>query len=67
MRSSTADIAINLAPPVRMTLDRFVDYIHEDELLEVTPKAQRRRKRLLDPKERKRAQKMADDGSPAGP
>jgi GTP-binding protein len=50
-----------------MTLDRFVDYIHEDELLEVTPKAQRRRKRLLDPKERKRAQKMADDGSPAGP
>ena len=67
MRSSTADIAIKLDAPVQMALDQFLDYINEDELLEVTPKSLRMRKRLLDPNERKRAGwASAEDGSPAG-
>jgi GTP-binding protein len=66
MRSSTADIAIKLDAPVQMALDQFLDYINEDELLEVTPRFLRMRKRLLDPNERKRAGWAAEDGSPAG-
>ena len=55
MRSSTSDIAAKIDVPVKMALDQFMDYINDDELLEVTPESLRIRKRILDYKERKRA------------
>ena len=47
--------AIRLTPPKRLTLEQAIAYIDEDELVEVTPKSIRLRKRFLDPHERKRA------------
>ena len=55
MRSSTSDIAAKIDVPVKMALDQFMDYINDDELLEVTPQSLRIRKKILDFKERKRA------------
>ena len=49
MRSSTSDIAIRLTPPVILSLEQALDFLADDELLEVTPKAWRLRKRLLPP------------------
>ncbi len=57
MRSSSADMAIILTPPKEVTLDFALEYIGEDELLEVTPKSLRIRKRLLDSNDRKRVQR----------
>jgi GTP-binding protein len=59
IRSSTADIAVRLTPPTRMSLEEALDYLAPDELLEVTPKAYRLRKRLLSAEERSRARKAA--------
>ncbi len=63
IRSSTSDIAIKLTPPVILSLEQSLDFLADDELLEVTPKAYRLRKRLLNAddraKERKRAQVQA--------
>ena len=53
-RASGKDDAIRLTPPKRMTLEQAIAYIEDDELVEVTPKAIRMRKRFLDPHERKR-------------
>jgi len=61
MRSSTSEISTKIDPPVQFALDQFLDYINEDELLEVTPKSLRIRKRLLDFKERKRFGREEDD------
>ena len=47
MRASTADIAVKLTPPVRMSLEEALDFIVEDEMVEVTPKNIRLRKRVL--------------------
>ena len=47
VRASTADIAIKLTPPVRMSLEEALDFIAEDEMVEVTPKNIRLRKRVL--------------------
>ena len=47
VRASTADIAIKLTPPVRMSLEEALDFIVEDEVVEVTPKNIRLRKRVL--------------------
>ncbi len=55
MRSSTSDIAAKIDAPASLALDQMMDYINEDELLEVTPTSLRMRKKLLDFKERKRA------------
>jgi GTP-binding protein len=55
MRSSTSDIAAKIDAPALLALDQMMDYINEDELLEVTPTSLRMRKKLLDFKERKRA------------
>ncbi len=55
IRASGKDEAVKLTPPIRMTLEKALAYIDEDELVEVTPKAIRLRKRLLDPNDRKRA------------
>ena len=47
MRASTADIGIKLTPPVRMSLEEALDFIVEDEVVEVTPENIRFRKRVL--------------------
>jgi len=54
MRASTSDIAVRLTPPRQMSLDNCVEYLAEDELLEVTPKSLRLRKKVLDRHGRKR-------------
>ncbi|MBT5874683.1 MAG: translational GTPase TypA, partial [Candidatus Latescibacteria bacterium] len=54
MRSSGADAAINLTPPRPVTLEYAMEYIGEDELVEVTPKYIRLRKKILDASRRKR-------------
>ncbi len=53
--SGGKDDAIRLTPPKRMTLEQAIAYIDDDELVEVTPKSIRLRKRHLDPHERKKA------------
>ncbi|NPA03444.1 MAG: translational GTPase TypA [Epsilonproteobacteria bacterium] len=58
IRASGSDDAIQLTPPRRMNLERALEWIEEDELVEVTPKSIRLRKRYLDPNERKRAKKQ---------
>ncbi|WEF23095.1 translational GTPase TypA [Paracoccus sp. S3-43] len=54
VRASGTDEAVRLTPPVRMSLEEGIAYINDDELVEVTPKNIRLRKRYLDPHERKR-------------
>ena len=54
-RSSGKDDAIRLTPPKKMTLEQAIAYIDDDEMVEVTPKSIRLRKRFLDPHERKKA------------
>lgn len=54
-RSSSADEALRLTPPKIMSLEQALDFIDNDELLEVTPKSLRIRKKILDPTLRKRA------------
>ncbi len=56
-RSSTADKAIQLTPPVTFTLEEALEYIEDDELVEVTPESVRLRKRLLSATDRKKAAK----------
>ena len=55
IRASGKDEAINLTPPVRLTLESAVEFIDDDELLEITPKTIRIRKRHLQEHERRRA------------
>ncbi len=57
IRSSSADDAIRLAPPVLFSLEQAMEYIEEDELVEVTPSAIRMRKKILDRNLRSRAAK----------
>jgi GTP-binding protein len=54
IRTTSKDEAVRLTPPIRMTLEKALAYIEEDELVEVTPKAIRLRKKLLDETDRKR-------------
>ncbi|MHB9002623.1 MAG: translational GTPase TypA [Coriobacteriia bacterium] len=54
MRASSADKGIILAPPLTFTLEEALEYIEDDELVEITPQSIRLRKRLLTEKERKR-------------
>ena len=56
-RSSTADKAIQLTPPITFTLEEALEYIEDDELVEVTPQSIRLRKRLLSATDRKKAAK----------
>ncbi|MCI2240891.1 translational GTPase TypA [Adlercreutzia faecimuris] len=58
-RSSTADKAIQLTPPITFTLEEALEYIEDDELVEVTPQSIRLRKRLLSATDRKKAAKRA--------
>ncbi|MEX1158231.1 MAG: translational GTPase TypA [Thermomicrobiales bacterium] len=59
MRSSNADMTVRMTPPVVLSLEQALDFLADDELLEVTPKAFRLRKRLLAEHERARAKKQA--------
>ena len=54
MRASGKDEAVRLTPPRRMTLEQAIAYIEEDELVEVTPKSIRLRKKVLNPSFRKK-------------
>ena len=58
VRSSTSDIAIKLTPPVRMSLEEALDFIAEDEVVEVTPKNIRLRKRVLSNDKRYRSKRI---------
>ena len=59
MRASGTDEAVRLTTPIRMSLEEAISYIDDDELVEVTPKSIRLRKRFLDPHERKRQAKAS--------
>ena len=59
IRASGTDDAVVLSPPIQLTLEKAIAYIADDELVEVTPKSIRLRKRHLDPVERKRAARRA--------
>lgn len=58
MRSKSSDGAVQLTPFTDFSLEQAIDFIEDDELLEVTPKSLRLRKRFLDPNARKRAAKQ---------
>jgi len=59
MRASGSDDKVNIAPPVKFSLEEALEYIQEDEYVEVTPHAMRLRKIILDETERKRQSKRA--------
>ena len=54
-RASGSDDALHLVPPIQMSLEKAIEFIQDDELVEVTPKSIRLRKKILDTKERERA------------
>ena len=58
IRTTSKDEAVRLTPPIRMTLERALAYIQNDELVEVTPKSIRLRKRHLDSNDRKKAERQ---------
>ncbi len=60
IRASGKDDAIKLTPPKKLSLEDALAYIQDDELVEVTPKSIRLRKRWLDPNERKKRSKQSD-------
>jgi GTP-binding protein len=64
IRASGKDEAINLTPPVQLTLESAVEFIDDDELVEITPKSIRIRKRHLTDHERRRS--MRGEGSQSG-
>ncbi len=65
MRSSNADISVRLTPPILLSLEQSLDFLADDELLEVTPKALRLRKRYLSQDERAKHKKRADQAAAA--
>jgi GTP-binding protein len=60
VRAAGKDDALTLTPPLRLTLERALSYIQDDELVEVTPKSIRLRKRWLDPNERKKRERARE-------
>ncbi|HYH03782.1 MAG TPA: translational GTPase TypA, partial [Bacillota bacterium] len=61
MRASGSDDTIKLTPPREFSLEQALEYIEEDELVEVTPSAIRMRKKILDKALREREAKRAKD------
>ncbi len=59
-RASGSDEALRLVPPIQMSLEKAIEFIEDDELVEVTPKSIRLRKKILDTKERERAARNAN-------
>ncbi|MBL8526517.1 MAG: translational GTPase TypA [Burkholderiales bacterium] len=64
-RASGSDEAVRLTPPIQLTLESAIEFIADDELVEITPKSIRVRKRFLQEHERKRAARAAESLSPA--
>jgi GTP-binding protein len=62
IRTTSKDEAVVLTPPIKMTLEKALAYVADDELVEVTPQSVRLRKRFLDANERKRAARRAAEG-----
>jgi GTP-binding protein len=60
IRTTSKDEAVRLTPPIRMTLEKALAYIQDDELVEVTPKSIRLRKKLLDENDRKKAERQKE-------
>jgi GTP-binding protein len=60
IRAAGKDENLTLTPPMRLTLERALSYIQDDELVEVTPKSIRLRKRWLDPNERKKQERARE-------
>jgi GTP-binding protein len=65
-RAAGSDKTVNLTPAIKFSLERAIEYIEPDELVEATPNNIRLRKRILDANERKRAKKKAEAESGAG-
>ncbi|HEV2000937.1 MAG TPA: EF-Tu/IF-2/RF-3 family GTPase, partial [Xanthobacteraceae bacterium] len=60
IRTTAKDEAVRLTPPIRMTLEKALAYIEDDELVEVTPRSIRLRKKILDPNDRKKEEKRRE-------
>ena len=60
IRAAGKDDNVLLTPPIRMTLEKALAYIADDELVEVTPQSIRLRKRLLDPNERRKEERRKE-------
>ena len=60
IRTTSKDEAVRLTPPIRMTLEKALAYIEDNELVEVTPKSIRLRKRLLDENDRKKEERKKE-------
>jgi GTP-binding protein len=60
IRTTAKDEAVRLTPPIRMTLEKALSYIEDDELVEVTPKSIRLRKKTLDPNDRKKQERQKE-------
>ena len=54
-RASGSDDALRLVPPIQMSLEKAIEFIEDDELVEITPKNLRLRKKILNNKDRERA------------
>jgi GTP-binding protein len=59
IRAAGRDDNVLLTPPMKLTLEKALAYIGNDELVEITPKSIRLRKRILDPHDRKKSEKLA--------
>jgi GTP-binding protein len=60
VRAAGKDEALSLTPPMRLSLERALSYINDDELVEITPESIRLRKRWLDPNERKKQERKRE-------
>jgi len=60
IRTTSKDEAVRLTPPIRMTLEKALAYIEDDELVEVTPKSIRLRKKFLDANDRKKEERRKE-------
>ena len=66
VRASGKDEALTLVPPMRLTLEKAMSYITDEELVEITPESIRLRKRWLDPNERKRQERKRESERESG-
>ncbi len=62
MRASGSDDSVRIVPKIQMTLEECMEYIQQDECIEVTPKNIRLRKNMLDEEDRKKFQKQLKSG-----
>ena len=59
IRSAASDEALKLSPPVKLSLEQMMEFVEEDELIEVTPDALRLRKSILDTNKRYKSKKYS--------